>query len=474
MHEKKTGNILYGIFLITLTGSVSGYLYRLKMPFVVIMILAEAAVLPVWVKGRKKRELEQERFSDANIYMEQVLYSFRKTPKILSALTDVEKLFPGGNMETCIQKAVEYIRDTYEEEQIMEKSLGIIEAEYPAQRITYIHRLMLKAERLGGDCESSIRILLKDRDIWEKETISYQKCCQTQKRNITAAVLLSVLLCLMTPVLCQGSLKNVSITDSMVYQLSTLILLLVSMGIYLYTEKYFTRDWLQEKAYKSSESSLQKYTKVTQYDFSKARKKSLLWSAPAGILMGILAWSGHWFLTAMTCPIFIFLLFQHRVDYALAKKSVIHEIRKAFPDWLMEVSLLLQTENVANSIQKSMESAPDILKPELQILIEKLEVTPESNLPYSEFLKDFAIPEVASAMGMLYSISDGGGSDAGIQMEEILERNAEWMGQSEALSNQDKIAKMYLLFLLPALLGALKMAVDMTLILLSFFSGVRM
>lgn len=468
---EKRGQKIYAILLVAAVGLLLGYLYRLKLPFAVVIITVEAVVIPIWMKAKKRQAIEQKRFAEVNLYMEQVLYSFRKSPQILSALTDVGKLFPAGNMSECIQKAIMSIRETYQGERIIEKSLETIEAEYPASRLTHVHRLMLKEEQLGGNCEGSIRILLKDRDLWEKETISYQKRCQVQKRNITVAILLSCLLCLMTPVLCQSSLKKFNVTENLVYQVSTVIMLISSLFIYLYTEKYFTRDWLQKKSDQDEKSSLEKYKKVVHYDFSKAKRKSLLWALAVGSLAGVFAVTGHWFITAGLCPCILVCLFQHRIDYALARKAVIHELRKAFPDWLMEVALLLQTENVANSIRKSLESAPDILKPELKSLMEKLEQNPESNLPYSEFLSDFSIPEVASAMGMLYSISDGGGSDAEVQMEEILERNAEWMGQSEALSNQDKVAKMYILFLLPALLGALKMVLDMTLILLAFFSG---
>lgn len=120
-----------------------------------------------------------------------------------------------------------------------------------------------------------------------------------------------------------------------------------------------------------------------------------------------------------------------------------------------------------------MESAPEILKPELINLVEHLEASPESNVPFSRFMQEFSIPEISSAMGMLYSLSDGSGSDADVQMEEILSRNARWMGEAEAMSNQDKAAKMYMLFLIPALLGALKMVLDMTLILFAFFSRVQ-
>lgn len=464
---KKT--IIYGVVFVIVAGIVFTYLYRLKLPYGIALMCMAGSVLPIWVREQKKREREQIRFMEANLYMEQVLYSFRKSTKILSALMDVEKLFRSGSMLECIQKAIAYIRETYEGEHIAETALGLIEADFPSTRITYIHRLMLKAERLGGDCEDSIRILLKNRDMWEKETVSYQKRCQVQKRNITVAIFLSAGLCLMTPVLCQTSLKTVDIMNSTLYQMSTLLMLFLEIVIYLYTEKYFSRDWLLGKDFMDAKSSLEKYEKVMYYDFSKARKKSFLWAAIMVAAAGIFAILGKWMVAMALFPLVIFLLFQHRLDYALAKKVVVHEIRKAFPDWLMEVSLLLQTENVAISIQKSIAFAPEILKPELELLVAKLEETPESNLPYSEFLQNFGIPEVASAMGMLYSISDGGGSDASVQIEEILNRNTKWQEEAEALSNQDKIGRMYLLFLLPALIATFKVVVDMTLILLAFF-----
>lgn len=465
----RQGKIIYHAVFIVAAGVLLAYLYRLKLPYGIALMCAAGCVLPVWMREQKKREREQIRFTEANLYMEQVLYSFRKSPKILSALTDVEKLFVRGSMSECIRKAIAYIKETYEGEHIAATALEIIEKEFPSSGITDIHRLMVNVERLGGNCEDSIRILLKNRNIREKETISYQKHCQVQKRNITVAIFLSAGLCLMTPVLCQSSLKSVNIMNTTVYQLTTLLMLILEILIYLYTEKYFSKDWLLGKEFLDAKSSIEKYEKVMYYDFSKARKKSFVCGTFMGIVAGLFAFFGKWVVTAALLPIVILLFFQHRLDYALAKKVVVREIRKAFPDWLMEVALLLQTENVAVSIQKSIEFAPEILKPELELLVAKLEAAPESNLAYSEFLQKFAISEVTSAMGMLYSISDGGGSDASVQIEEILSRNAKWQEEAEALLHQEQIGKMYLLFLLPALLGTFKMIVDMTLILLAFF-----
>ena len=98
---------------------------------------------------------------------------------------------------------------------------------------------------------------------------------------------------------------------------------------------------------------------------------------------------------------------------------------------------------------------------------------PESNLPYKGFMEELQIPEVASAMGMLYSVSDGSGADSSVQIGEILERNAQWVSQTETGRNKDRASVLYLMFLLPALFAALKMVVDMSLILFAFFAKVR-
>ena len=49
--------------------------------------------------------------------------------------------------------------------------------------------------------------------------------------------------------------------------------------------------------------------------------------------------------------------FWDRLGKRIALKSVSREIEKQFPNWLMEVSLLLQTENVPVAVQKSYEMA---------------------------------------------------------------------------------------------------------------------
>jgi hypothetical protein len=133
----------------------------------------------------------------------------------------------------------------------------------------------------------------------------------------------------------------------------------------------------------------------------------------------------------------------------------------------MDVSLLLQSENVQVALQKSYDDAPLLLKPELKLMLQQLSQKPTDMEPYLSFLEDFALPEVQSSMKMLYSISEGTGGNATSQITDIIRRNQVLMNQAERMKNEDALAGMYVLFLAPQVTGGAKMLVDM---LMMFFS----
>ncbi len=156
----------------------------------------------------------------------------------------------------------------------------------------------------------------------------------------------------------------------------------------------------------------------------------------------------------------------------MAKNRCVEEITKAFPQWLMEISLLLQvSENVNAAIAKSLEDAPAILSDSLKVIQEEIMEQPESNEPYMNFMKEFGILEIQSAMGMLYSISTGRGGDAELQIDEILTKNTALLGQSERAANENRLAALYWQFLFPSIIGGGKLLVDMTLVTIAFMTS---
>ena len=187
-----------------------------------------------------------------------------------------------------------------------------------------------------------------------------------------------------------------------------------------------------------------------------------------GMLSAVLKW------TYPAAASFLLLLLtanQHKIGYKLAKRRCGEEIARVFPQWLMEISLLLQiSENVNAAVANSVAEAPAILKESLKEMQREIMENPESNRPYMNFLKEFDIPEIQSAMGMLYSISSGRGGDAELQIDEILSKNAALLQQSEKTANENRLAALYWQFLFPSILGGGKLLVDMTLVTVAFMS----
>ena len=143
---------------------------------------------------------------------------------------------------------------------------------------------------------------------------------------------------------------------------------------------------------------------------------------------------------------------QHRIGHRLMKKNLIADVKSAFPKWLMDLALLIQSENVQVAIQKSREHIPVILKEEVNTLVERLDVEPESSAPYHRFL------------------SIGNSGNCGSQIDELITKNLEMLDVADTARLKDKTAGMYLLFLAPVITASFKMIVDMAIFLISFLS----
>lgn len=165
------------------------------------------------------------------------------------------------------------------------------------------------------------------------------------------------------------------------------------------------------------------------------------------------------------------MLFQHKVDYHLAKKKVIEEIQREFPRWLMEMSLLLQSDSVQVSLFKSFEHAPEVLKPELEKMYAKLQKNPTAIEPYLEFMADFEIKGVSSAMKMLYSLSAGTGGNSENQITDILRRNQVMLDDAQKAVDRQSVASMYFLFGAPVVIGGAKLMLDMVVFFFCVFQG---
>lgn len=85
--------------------------------------------------GYLQKMYEQKRFADASTYMEQMLYAFQKSGKVLSALKETKETFEPGHMRDVIE-AITHLEAgrSYTEKGVLRESLDIVEKNMNAAR----------------------------------------------------------------------------------------------------------------------------------------------------------------------------------------------------------------------------------------------------------------------------------------------------------------------------------------------------
>ncbi|MDR0925355.1 MAG: hypothetical protein LBN31_13510 [Hungatella sp.] len=461
----KKALVSYG--LIVLLAIIFGLLYKLKPPYIAAIGIIGVVFSPLVLIQTMKGKYHTTMFSMANNYMEQFLYSFKRNKTILNALVETATIFDEGEFHELLEKAIANIQYATESSDPEEEALAMIGAFYHCERVDAVHSFVIGAQRRGGDAGGSIALLSKNRAMWAERIINLQKEYQIVKRNIIIALAATLLICILPLYLLGG---NLDISVIPLCQISAVALIGICMLIYVKADKKLCRSWIEKETV--SAGMEQKYLQVRDYEEEKEAKKSQKLAAiPTLLFMGAFVYFQNLAILVTGIVVVLFFLNQHKAGHNLARKKVAREIEKQFPNWLMEVALLLQTDNVQIAIRKSIDHAPEVLVPALQDLILELEAEPNAIEPYHRFLKEYRNPDVQSAMKMLYSLSSGNAGDVGKQIEELIDRNNAMMDKAERLEQEDKITGMKIYILLPSLLASFKLMVDMALLLVVFLQN---
>lgn len=406
----------YGLLLL------AAFLLQLKWQGYICCSIVFVLVMWRMDKVLKEEKKQQTRLQEAELYMEQMLYAFLQNPKILSALETVCVLFEPGAMRKQIETAIFHLRKEYDSN--MKEELDAIEQQYENRRMKEMHAYFLMVEQYGGAYETTVELLLEDLQKWMERVRLHQQDCKKYRRNVFLAVGLSILVCAITNHLLP---KDIELSQLLVCQIASILFLSLDMLICFRAMKRTCRNWLKERE-SYGEGDEKKYRYV---QFHKGVRSNFY------------------------------------------RKYLRKKMEKEFPQWLMDISLLLQTENVQVAFYRIRPQTPEILRPAADDMLEELSQNPESLEPYLNFLKDYDLPDVHSAMRMLYALSNGGYGNSEKQLSQILKRNQELLDKAEREQNQDSLAGLYALFLAPALTGAGKMMIDMTAFLVVFLAGVH-
>ena len=467
----------YLSMLAAMGGAVGvGFIFKLDWYFILIVLAVCLLCMPSVLLTSFKNMYESKRFHDVSNYMEQLLYSFRRKKKILTSLEDVLIAFEDddGPMKRVITQAIQYLRTSDSSGDIYREALNIIEEEYANDRLRNVHNFLIAVENNGGSVENPVDLLLDERAMWDERIHTFQKERDTLKRNITVSIICSVVLCFfILYILSVDSLKDLAIIKNLVVQSTSTLVIVLNVFLFVKITNKLSQSWLKRESKQTNAQILKDYFYVETYDKKKETKKSVLLTlalSPVAILGLIL---NNKIILVIGIVVCLFTLFAGPLSYKLSRKSVIKEIEKTFPQWLMELALLLQGDNVQVAISKTLDSAPVVLRPELEKLVSGFDVDPHSSKPYNNFLSGYDLPEIKSAMKMLYSITATGTGNIDEQITDLIKKQNVLMDKAEKINNNDHIAGLSTLSMVPMLFCIVKSVIDMTILVFSLFSMIN-
>ncbi len=429
--------------------------------------------IPMLMKNRHVERQEKEKFQDISGYVEQMLYSFKRHSKILSSLEDTQILFQKGSMKSCIMEGITYLQHANDSEQIYMNTFSKIEKKYNCEIVRKTHNFLVNVELKGGTYEDSIEILMEDRNKWVNRVLNAQNEKTIVKRNMTISTCLALLIVVAMKVMIPATI--VGAQNPTIMGTITVVVVLINYYLWVYIQSKFSGSWMVE-AKQWGKKEWERAYFYAHMDLSTSKRNQRIMYGIM-MVMGSLIYLLTWNVMVVILSLLVLFVFMNRKSYIKkrALKELKREVTKVFPEWILGIALLLQTDNVQVSITKSIATAPIVLKKELTDLIEKIEEDPLGLLPYIEFYKMLEINEVQSAMKMLYAMSQYGAKDLSNQIFSLLERNALLQDQSEKIRMEDYLAGMSMFILLPMVISSFKLLTDMIFVilgLLNFTSGV--
>lgn len=424
-------------------------------------------MLPFHFSFWKQEKQQEQRLTEVCAYLDSLLYAFLREGKIVRAVEAVESALPDGGMKAAVQSALDKMETYDQEEGSYEAVLKRIEENYDCRRVKNAHDYLIHVECYGGEMEQGIQLLIKDKNRWQERVTDAMRERRGMFREIVMSIGASLFICsavLYLPVM------QVNISESLGCQLAGVFMIFLDELVLLWAQKCMKVDWIN---FEESESKGQMEFKLQEFRMiqeKKGNRFSYMLLVGSGICFLYQIWMANERRAVFCLAFGMLLMFQQQAGFLIAKRKLVKEIQNAFPRWIMDILLLLQSENVYMALVKSLKHVPSLLKQEVEDLIARLEMNPEGMMPYHEFLKEFEIPEVQRAMGILYSLSIGNCGNEQKQIEELVDRNMVLLDRVDKERIKNKNAGMYLLFLAPVGLASMKLLVDMAVFLKVFLS----
>lgn len=426
--DKKSAFLFYGVmFFIAL---YLGIFFELKPGFMLIVVAVYILCTPQLIYNQKKHAFEMRRFQDVNAYMRQMAQTFVDTQDIVEALRRTSKSFSTGRMCETLHEAIRIIDEGMGDiKQAEAEALAYVEAKYDCEKLRNLHEFLRSAEEIGGECTTEFSILEKIRGAWKDAVVLYHRQ-MVNKRNFSIIVYGAFLLvCVFMLNVLRDA--DINIIDMILVQMVNVLMISLFIVFFVIMDKRLNVSLLRDAKVMSEEKSKKYFEYVSNFDSKKERHKNSIY-AIFSIIAAVLIVVGKQ--TVISVAVAAGIVFVgcnvHKIVLLLAVEELKREIKKAFPMWLFDVMLLIQRESVEGAIEKSIMTAPPVMKGELKRICAILNSKPHDPDAYTSFFADFNMLDIEEAMRTLYALAIGNGGNGDV-MSVIIESNMVVLGQAE-------------------------------------------
>ena len=123
-------------------------------------------------------------------------------------------------------------------------------------------------------------------------------------------------------------------------------------------------------------------------------------------------------------------------------KVHLHEINMLLPYYLKNIEILIHHYTVPVALAKSIDDAPDIFKPGLKTLIDRINAGDSTIDPYMDFAKEYPVRDSMRMMRLLYRLSLGAQENKHEQLLTFSKSIINLQSKSREQKYKDRLSKM--------------------------------
>lgn len=123
-------------------------------------------------------------------------------------------------------------------------------------------------------------------------------------------------------------------------------------------------------------------------------------------------------------------------------KVHLHEINMLLPYYLKNIEILIHHYTVPVALAKSIDDAPDIFKPGLKTLIDRINAGDSTIDPYMDFAKEYPVRDSMRMMRLLYRLSLGVQENKHEQLLTFSKSISNLQSKSREQKYKDRLSKM--------------------------------